>query len=362
MVDATNRVISGLAAPPPRSVIESSEELTGRLSTEGLMSRKSMYESTAVERNLVLAGRRAHSKSTVVRDGKSTVVREELQIHLDYWAAVNRIRAGTRHQERPVIEDFARETLPSCDPQDFFRRAGSGDGLSGHEIADLDAHGEHRDQLVAINCRLLRGMLDEAGFGRVEIAESSLIGIKLSDIKVGTLDARQLAVYGICLDVAVATEAVFADSTFRHSTLCIRAQPDARIDFSWTDLATNGTQRQYELLALAEEEQVDVKTDDDAGAVHFVDCVLPKVNFQRAFLQGVMFARCELPAANFDGADLTKATFADCDLTGARFGHHPGTARKTDPKSAVLEGTGFTRCTLAGADRSEATGVPLGWD
>lgn len=346
------KIVSGLAAPPPRTVIRNSEWLSQQLVEAGLMSRRLAYETTALERNLALAGRRTHHRNAATR--------EELQAHLDYWAAVNRVRADLRRGERVLIEDFAREILADCPRGRFFARAAAGDGLSGYDVRGIAAAGKRYEKLTARNCRMIGGVVSKSEIGTLDLAESSLLGIRFDDVRIERLLAPQQAVFGMECDIEVGEEANFSDSTFRQSTLTIKA-PTARVDFSWSDLATNATQHQWELRALAEEEGQEIDDGADAGATTFVDCEFGDVIFERVFLQGVSFVGCTFKEARFDGADLTGCRFEGCDLGHAQFGRHPGRRGDSKPRRAVLKRTRFVNCSLDGADRSGAVGRPIGW-
>lgn len=348
-----NRFTGSFAVPPPSAVIEASSELSGRLRDEGLNSRGWAYESTALEWNLMLAGQRAHADNPV---------RVDLQVHLDYWTAVNRIRTGTKRGERQTIAAFETEDLAVCPTEEFFSRAAMIDGLSGHEIVDLKESDEHRDRLVASNCRLIHARITRSSFGTVDLKQSSLIDVELTGLELGSLQAEDLGGYAVRLDMSVAGKVSFARSTLRESRITLRAPP-GEADFSWTDLTTNGTQQQLELLALAAEEEVCVHQGPEAGAATFDACLLPGAAFQRAFLQRVTFSQCDLSGADFSGANLAGASFEDCDLSRATFGRHPREAGKQEPRDANVEGTRFdATCVLQAVDWEHSVGTPEGRD
>jgi hypothetical protein len=97
MTESVSKVTTGFAVPPASEVIAASDELTKRLQTEGLVARTGIHESMALVRNLALAGHRVHpDREEILRvqgdEHPPMSLRRQLQIHLDYWRAVNRIR------------------------------------------------------------------------------------------------------------------------------------------------------------------------------------------------------------------------------------------------------------------------------
>ena len=53
--------------------------------------------------------------------------------------------------------------------------------------------------------------------------------------------------------------------------------------------------------------------------VHFEDCLMDYVSFDRKKLNKSSFTRCKLHGANFTEADLSKSTLVNCDLYDALF-------------------------------------------
>lgn len=344
----SRRLTTDLAAPPPADVLEASAALTERLATDGLHARHAIYESIALERNIALSGRRAHPRRHELRN--------ELRDHLAYWSAVNRIRAG-RHREPEVLEDFAQEYLPPCEPDEFIARASTGDGITGYELRNFKiGDGGRLPRLTAQNCRLIDGRLEGMQVDHLSLTQCSLVDAVLACSIAESVDASVLAMCGggLKLTVDKPNSASFQNSTFRATTLTIVAD---EADFSWCDLALDQFNPQYELMALAG----DVMAVESAPAdtrVEFRDAKLPKASFVRTFLQGTYFDNTVLTRADFSGATLDHAEFYQCDLRGCRFGSGQGMG-DDDLRAASVDNTTFRECVLdRDAAFDGAVGVP----
>ncbi len=262
------------------------------------------------------------------------LLRKQLEIHLGYWRAVNRIRTGRDDEQR--LEDYGAETYPQARGTELVTRATNAGGANGLESQDLAEEIESVGGVfLAQNCRLVRGRLDLSGFDTLSLNGSSLVSLALAAVEVGTFDASHLRACSGTIAVESGS-ARFYQGLFRFATITVRSS-DA--DFGDADLAIDSARARPDLLDLAASFGgigLEERERDDPN--RFVDCDFPGVSFRDALLQGATFSNCAMPGADVTEANLDDVSFERCDLSDISFELAASTDRLTvDGQPLVID-------------------------
>lgn len=293
-----------LAQAPPAArtfvpITSDSDVLRQQLAKFGLAHRELPRQTSRLAHELRLAG------ASVGREER----REELRLHLQYWAAVRRLLFSS-WDESPDIESFG--TIRDLNPDELLGRAIGGAGLSQYEVRGFSVRSEQADRFLVYGCRLIEGEVDQLQASRVSFEETGIFWTKLLGLRADSFSAKFSGVISSAISGHMET-ADFSDAGMRDVDLEIEVSGMATFDGG--DLSDEDDKDLEDNLR-----DVPHWREDQAG-VRFVGCGFGTVTFFETKLAGATFVRCKFGGLRVDGADLRRSRFIECEVAGRPLSH-----------------------------------------